>query len=100
MEALRPLSAGCAPAGVLSSSGSTKSWWSARGEVRRSASPVHHVTLQLSALPDAIELLLVAGVRRFDEVTAPFTERDISKFAALLSSPGWPVGLQHACRDD
>lgn len=56
-----------------------------------------------TAVPEVIELLLSAGVRRelFDHpsmspgiASLPFSERDVESFRELLSSPDWFDTLQ------
>ena len=54
-----------------------------------------------TAVPDVIELLLSAGVRRerfahpsMLPAPTPFTERDVHDFRSLLSSPDWFTSLQ------
>jgi predicted RNA-binding Zn-ribbon protein involved in translation (DUF1610 family) len=70
----------------------------------RFACPSCEEQVSRSAVPDVIELLVSAGVRREalqsppsrtkSSETKPLTENDVSSFRDLLSSPDWFESLQ------
>jgi predicted RNA-binding Zn-ribbon protein involved in translation (DUF1610 family) len=64
-------------------------------------------SVERSAVPEVLELLLSAGVRCEAAIThkpkasaPPLNERDLQSFEALLSKPGWFESLESSVRGE
>jgi hypothetical protein len=62
-------------------------------------------SVERSAVPEVLELLMSAGVRceqgrRCSIDLPPLTERDLQEFEAMLSQPDWFASLESTLRKD